>query len=229
MNKKVVLTYYYTGEKDFWHPELQEIKKPDRLDFFVLKKSVDQFSNYDFHTLSNEFRPDWDHTIISKPDDLTFYAYKFIAMKDWIKEHEEYEEIWIVDTTDTQLIQDTNLEEGYLYTGLDCYSRRRKGYQSVRTMVNGGFKRFKHNQATHRELLKVGNKPCFNCGVIGGRRTILLEFLEELSDRLQTFKPATEMVEFNWVLFNHYPDRIKLCTTRLNTWTIDNNCIWRHK
>lgn len=229
MNRKVVLTYYWTGEYDFWHPEFKEIKKPDRLDFLVLKKSVDQFPNYDFHTLTNEFQPDWNHTLITKPNDLTLYAYKFIAMRDWIKSHPEYDEIWMVDTSDTQLLQDVDLSENYLYVGLDCYSRRRKGYQSVRTMVNGGFRRFKHNAVTHRELMKFSGRACYNCGVLGGRRTILLEFLDELCDRLLSFKPATEMVEFNWILFHHYEGRIRICTTKLNTWSIDENCIWRHK
>lgn len=228
-NKKVVLTYYYTGEADFWHPELKEIKKPDRLDFLVLRKSVAQFPNYDFHTLTNEFQPDWDHTKITKPEELTFYTYKFIAMRNWIREHPEYEEIWLVDTSDTQLLRDIDMEKDLIYTGLDCYSRRRNRYQTVRTMINGGFRKFKHNSATHRELQKFGYKPCYNCGVCGGHREILLEFLDELCDRLETFQPATEMVEFNWVLFHHFQDRTRLCTTKLETWSIDNAAVWRHK
>lgn len=226
---KVVLTYYYTGEQDFWHPELKEVKKPDPLDFFVLKKSVDQFTDWEFHTLSNEFIPNWNYTQIKKPDHQTLYTYKFIAIRQWLLDYPEYKWIWIVDTSDTQMLQDPPMKEDVLYTGLDCYSRKRKKYQSVRTLVNGGFRRFKYNSATHRELMKVGMKPCFNCGVLGGHRKILLEFLDILCDRLNDFNPALEMVEFNWVLFNDFIDKVQIVTTKLNNFEIDKSKWWRHK
>lgn len=229
MNNKVVLTYYYTGERDFWHPEDKSIKRPDRLDFLVLKKSVDQFTDWTFHTLTNEFIPNWDYTIIKKPEDKTLYAYKFIAVRRWLLDHPECEWIWVVDTTDTQMLCSPPMVKDVIYTGLDCWSRKRKKFQSVRTLVNGGFRRFPHNRATHQELMRVGYEACYNCGVLGGHRDIILDFLNILCARINEFNPALEMVEFNWVLFNNFKDKIKIITTRLNNWEIDNTKWWRHK
>ena len=72
-------------------------------------------------------------------------------------------------------------------------------------------------------------KPCFNCGVLGGHRKILLEFLNILCDRLNDFNPALEMVEFNWVLFNDFIDKVQIVTTKLNNFEINKTKWWRHK
>lgn len=231
-NNKVVLTYYYTGEVDFWHQESSKPKVPDPLDFFVLKKSVDDFPDWDFHTLANEFEPDWAYTKIQKPKELTFFVHKFIAMKEWIESHPEYEWFWIVDTSDTQMLSNKPMNKNTLYLGFDAWYKRRRDYQKVREMCLGGFRKFTHSEYIHSSLRRHYSKNNFNCGVIGGHRDILLPFLIELEELMLKYPADLEMVTFNYLIFEKYIDKINICTTRLNCRELQTPgrfCYWRHK
>ena len=230
-NNKVVLTYYYTGEADFWHTERPIIKKPDTLDFLVLRKSLAQFPDWDFHTLANEFEPNWDYTKITKPEGMTFFVHKFMAAKKWIEEHPEYEWIWIVDTSDTQMLQEPQMQKDIIYTGYDCWSRIRGRYQSVKTLINGGFRKFKHSSFIHDSLRQWAQDPCYNCGVTGGHRDILLQFLADLEELMLKYPADLEMVTYNYLIFSKYKRKTSICTTKLNNWVNDlsEGAWWRHK
>ena len=145
-NNKVVLTYYYTGIDDVWHHKVH--KKSNVHDFDVLYDSVEN-RGYDFVTLANEWNrlvlkkgaKDWRviglEGDLAKPDDMSLYVHKFIACYEWLKNHPEYEEIWIVDSSDTEMLTTPDPKPGIIYTGYEIMSELTYNREGSRVYGNG--------------------------------------------------------------------------------------------
>lgn len=240
MNKKVVLTYYYTGIMDKWHHRYA--MKADARDFNVLYNSV-KGRGYDFITLANELEmdtPDWRTVKVEKPEDMSLYLHKFIACYDWLLEHPEYEEIWIVDTTDTEMLKTPAPLEDRLYTGYDAYFPAFDCYATFLWFLGGwkdgvyvpqGFGRGRENGDFETRYLKdihEKDRP-YNCGVVGGKREIVMEFLKDFTDRLKKNDIDLEMVPFNYLCYTKYAGKVHNCTTRMTMGEKDYKKWWRHK
>lgn len=241
MNKKVVLTYYYTGILDKWHHNYT--MTADTLDFDVLYNSV-RDRGYDFITLANELQiynnPNWKSVKVEKPEDMSLYLHKFIACYDWLLEHPEYEEIWIVDTTDTEMLKTPAPLEDRIYTGYDAYFPAFDCYATFLWFLGGwkdgvyvpqGFGRGRDNGDFETRYLKdlhEKDRP-YNCGVVGGKRKIMMEFLKDFTDRLKKNDIDLEMVPFNYLCYTKYAGKVHNCTTRMTMGEKDYKKWWRHK
>ena len=242
--KKVVLTYYYTGILDRWHHN--KVMKADPSDFDVLYNSV-KGRGYDFVTLANELYPTdnkWRVIELSgpfeKPKDMSLYLHKFIACYEWLKKHPEYDEIWIVDSTDTEMLATPNPEDGVIYTGYDAYFPAFSVYATFLWFLGGwadgvyvpqGFGRGKRNGEFETRYLKdlhEKDRP-YNCGVFGGKREIVMKFLEDFCRRLLVNDIDLEMVPFNYLCYTKYAGKVENCTTRMTLGEKDYNRWWRHK
>ena len=238
--KKVVLTYYYTGIMDKWHHK--RVMKADADDFNVLYNSV-KGRGYDFITLANELEmdtPDWRTVKVKKPDDMSLYLHKFIACYDWLLEHPEYEEIWIVDTTDTEMLKTPAPLEDRIYTGYDAYFPAFDCYATFLWFLGGwkegvyvpqNFGRCRDNGDFETRYLKdlhQKDRP-YNCGVVGGKREIVMEFLKDFADRLKKNDIELEMVPFNYLCYTKYAGKVHNCTTRMTMREKDYKKWWRHK
>lgn len=243
-NNKVVLTYYYTGILDKWHHN--KIMKANPSDFDVLYNSV-KGRGYDFVTLANELRPDkLDWKVYrpegsdAKPDNMSLYLHKFITCYNFLLEHPEYEEIWIVDSTDTEMLATPNPKEGVIYTGYDAYFPA-FGVQATFLWFLGGwadgvyvpqgFGRGKRNgefETRYLQDLHIKDIP-YNCGVFGGKREIVMEFLKDFADRLKKNDIDLEMVPFNYLCYTKYAGIVANCATRMTLGEKDYNRWWRHK
>lgn len=245
--KKVVLTYYYTGMMDKWHHKV--FKKCDPSDFDVLYSSV-YGRGYDFVTLANELYPTtknskyWKVVDLSgdlaKPKDMSVYVHKFIACYEWLKKHPEYNEIWIVDTSDTEMLGDPKPEDGIIYTGYDAFFPefdRNVNFYWFLGGVRYGVAIPQHfgvgsrNGEAETMFLKTvyPDKLAYNCGVFGGKREIVMEFLKKYTDRLKKNDIDLEMVVFNYLIYTQYQDKVISCTTRMTLGEKDYNKWWRHK
>lgn len=242
--KKVVLTYYYTGILDKWHHNY--VMKANPSDFDVLYNSV-KGRGYDFVTLANELYPtDNKWRVIEltgpfeKPDDMSLYLHKFIACYMWLMLHPEYDEIWIVDSTDTEMLATPNPEDGVIYTGYDAYFPAFGVYATFLWFLGGwadgvyvpqGFGRGKRNGEFETRYLKdlhEKDRP-YNCGVFGGKREIVMKFLEDFCKRLLVNDLDLEMVPFNYLCYTKYAGKVENCTTRMTLGEKDYNRWWRHK
>ena len=242
--KKVVLTYYYTGILDKWHHNY--VMKANPSDFDVLYNSV-KGRGYDFITLANELEPDKpDWTVFSlkgpfeKPDNMSLYLHKFIACYMWLMLHPEYEEIWIVDSTDTEMLTTPNPEDDVIYTGYDAYFPAFGVYATFLWFLGGwsdgvyipqGFGRGKRNgdfEVRYLKDLHEKDRP-YNCGVFGGKREIVMKFLEDFCRRLLVNDIDLEMVPFNYLCYTKYAGKVENCTTRMTLGEKDYSKWWRHK
>ena len=244
MNNKVVLTYYYTGMMDKWHHK--RFKKCDVSDFGTLYKSV-KGRGYDFVTLANELYPtdnSWKVAELSgdlaRPDGMSLYVHKFIACYEWLKKHPEYDEIWIVDSSDTEMLGDPKPEEGKIYTGYDAFFPefdRNVNFYWFLGGVRYGVGIPQHfgvgakNGEVETMFLKTmyPDELAYNCGVFGGKREIVMEFLEKFTDRLKKNDLDLEMVAFNYLIYTQYRNKTEVCTTRMTLCEKDYNKWWRHK
>lgn len=242
-NKKVVLTYYYSGVKENHH---KCVMKCNPKDFDVLRKSVDK--SYDFVTLANELTPtdnNWEvvklTSDLEKPKDMTLYVHKFIACYKWLLKHPEYNEIWIVDSSDTEMLSTPDPVDGVIYTGYDAYFPAFDIYATFLWFLGGpakcgvwvpqGFGRGnRHGDFEVRYLrdLHLNDRP-YNSGIFGGKREIVMEFLKDYADRLSKNDLDLEMVPFNYLCYTKYKDIVANCATRMTTGEKDYNRWWRHK
>lgn len=247
--KKVVLTYYYTGMFDNTHHKC--FKQCLASDFDTLYESIDG-RGYDFVTLCNEWprlifdkgTRDWRiiglEDELAKPMDMTLYVHKFIACYKWLQKHPEYEEIWIVDSSDTEMLSAPEPKEGIIYTGYDAYFPefdRNVNFDWFLGGVKYGLSLKPHFgvDARHGEMevkylqTMHHNDLAYNCGVFGGKRKIVMEFLKDYTKRLAKNDIDLEMVPFNFLLYTKYKGKVEVCTTKMTLQEKDYNKWWRHK
>lgn len=250
-NNKIVLTYYYTGIDDVWH--YHKHKDKDIHDFDTLWDSVEG-RGYDFVTLANELHPDtkrsgsWkvvaldnkNYPPLCKPKDMSLYVFKFIACYRYLLNHPEYEEIWIVDSSDTEMLSTPKPEEGKIYTGYDAFIPAFDRYCNFDWSL-GAIKYglsiprhfgvgMRHGPMEETFLRNAHHEDIpYNCGIFGGKRTIVMEFLKKYVERLEKNDIDLEMVPFNFLIYTEYPDVTENCATRMTLTEKDYNKWWRHK
>lgn len=244
-NNKIVLTYYWTGEHDVWHKDI-DIYHADPREFDTLYNSVSN-RGYDFITLANELVPDRPDWLVyrpldddAKPKDMSLYVHKFICCWKYLLEHPEYEEIWIVDSADTEMLKTPEPEDGKVYGGYDAYAPIFHKFYPVKYLIGGeadgvwlpGIFMMGHRQddhivrwlrATHLEDV------AWNCGVFGGKREAVMEFLDKFVPLLMNTVSDVEMVVYNYVLYRWFEDRAECITTRMTLGELDMTKWWRHK
>jgi hypothetical protein len=177
---------------------------------------------------------------LEKPKDMSLYVHKFIACYEWLKNHPEYEEIWIVDTSDTEMLTTPNPKPGIIYTGYDAFFPEFDRYVNFYWFLGGvkyGVSIPQHfgvgsrNGDVETMFLKTAypDALAYNCGVFGGKREIVMEFLEKFAKRLAKNDIDLEMVPFNYLIYTEYRDKTEVCTTRMTLCEKDYNKWWRHK
>lgn len=244
--RKIVLTYYWTGEHDIWHKDI-DIYKCNRREFDTLRESV-KGRGYDFVTIANELVPDRDGWKLAhasgdlcKPKDMPLYRHKFIACYKFLLKHPEYEEIWIVDSSDTEMLKTPTPKDGTLYSGYDAYFPLFKRYATITYLVGGIVEGgvwypgifemgHKYDYDIHRYLRDVcPNEKAWNCGVFGGKRKDVMEFLKSYVELLENSEADVEMVIFNYLIYSQFRNKFKSITSRMTLGEKDYRKWWRHK
>ena len=244
MGKKIVLTYYWTGEYDIWHKDIG-VYKPNPSEFHTLYDSV-AGRGYDFVTIANELVPDKPNWTVymddelKKPDGMTLYVHKFIACYKYLLKHPEYDEIWIVDSSDTEMLKAPEPKDNMVYSGYDMYSPIFRKFVPVKYLVGGNAEGVwvpgifelghKYDYVVDKYLRdEFGEEIAWNCGIFGGKRAPAMEFLSKLCELLEKTDSDTEMTIFNYVIFLYFKDRCKCIATRMTLGEKDYSKWWRHK
>ena len=150
---------------------------------------------------------------------------RFIVFKDWLEKHPEVDKVWCVDGTDTEMLHlpFNEQEDGVLYVGSES-----------QTVGNPWL--FKEHPSIRPFISEHGDLKLLNCGLIGGDRSTVLEFLNDFVAGMPdavTGGDSFEMGLFNFTLYTKWAFRFitgEKVHTIFGAWQRDDKVAWwRHK
>lgn len=111
------------------------------------------------------------------------YWDRFYQAKEWLKENSQITHAFLTDTTDVIMLNTPweHLEPGTLYAGYE-----------PKTLLNN--KWIENNMKLNYDKLDL-NKPILNCGIVGGDRETLIEFLTAFTSYKATYEHLTHIGE----------------------------------
>jgi hypothetical protein len=151
-----------------------------------------------------DFRCLYDHSklfelpmVSYKPKHENPYMAKWIAFRDYIITHPEYDNIALLDGTDTEILNNPfpHIDRDKLYCG-----------DEPGTLNNQWLRN--HHPHYIEFLNKNMRTPILNAGVIIGHRTLLLQFLDKMIERIPLDHSMTDMALYNYTLRTHFNDKI---------------------
>lgn len=151
-----------------------------------------------------DFRCLYDHSKIFelpmvsyKPKHDNPYMAKWIAFLDYIIAHPEYDNIFMLDGTDTEVLVNPfpHIDRSMLYAG-----------DENGTLNNQWLKNHHPNYLSFIDRNKY--KKIYNSGILGGNRDIVLEFLNEMCNTIKNDNSLTDMSAFNYTLHELFKDRV---------------------
>jgi glycosyltransferase involved in cell wall biosynthesis len=192
--KNLVLTCYFTTLIDPQRGTKWDFN-PNALN--DLKHSIP--NNTDFRALvdTKAIRMGGVLEVYSLPKHENPYMAKWIAFRDYIVAHPEYDNIALLDGTDTEILNNPfpHIDREKLYCGDEPGT------------LNNQWLRNHHPQ--YIEFLNKNMRtPILNAGVIIGHRMLLLEFLDKIIERIPLDHSMTDMTLYNYTLRTHFNDKI---------------------
>jgi glycosyltransferase involved in cell wall biosynthesis len=213
--KNVVICGVYTGKPDFqikWGERHNSIPNPEYTRTLglesadILKKSVESF-NIPLIVLNN-IQDRVDHKTFSThylktgcSDDP--YKNRFLKALHYLIENTWIDNAWIVDSGDVTMLNDPFPEmlPGKIYVG--CETKNRLGCQWMLTNTPVAFYK--------SWLKKNASNKLLNCGLIGGSRQDLIDYLTKMFFVWGYNKANMDLIDmlvFNVVGYEHFKDRI---------------------
>jgi hypothetical protein len=169
--------------------------------------------------------------------DTSVYWARWMAETDYIRQHEEIGQLFVVDTTDVEMLRNPfgEVDPDTLYVGSQSdqlleYHVRRSGRDKVWQDW------LRKPDQWQRQLL--------NPGVIGGERAIVLEMISSMVEKwalnwidaqngTDRLTGSYEMAYFNLIGYEEFADRLVFgpaVTTHFDAFDVDNQVAWfRHK
>lgn len=193
-SNNLVLTCYFTTLIDPQRGHKWEYK-PEILDTLI--NSVP--GGVDFKCLS-------DHSSLHKLPMVSYvpkhdnpYLAKWIGFKDYIVAHPKYDNIAMLDGSDTEIMVNPfdYIDRDKIYCGYE------PGF------TNNEWLSYHHNIPLLNDLYRLGRLPLLNAGVLIGHRDIVLEFIYHMIDLINTDQNVlTDMLYFNYILRKYFADRL---------------------
>lgn len=137
-----------------------------------------------------------DHNGICKPSHDNPYLARWIAYRDYLLSHPEYDNVFMVDATDVEVMVNPfgKMERGKLYVG------------SERSTLSNGWLQKYHASDVFHSMYKDNNRAILlNAGICGGDRATVLGFLDYIVDLIDTSDCGmTDMAIYNYTLYNYF-------------------------
>lgn len=164
-----------------------------------------------------------------------FYSpnnYRWIVYKKFFDQGFECENIFMVDSTDVELINPPfkHIKNGVLYCGSEYYMR-----------VENSWMQGQRRNTNIPDYMKVINpfkdRTLLNCGIVGGNFEIIKEYLTKISEVHNKYTRGVmhslDMTAFNYTVLKYFSDRYEI-GSHINTifkgYEYDNKTAWfRHK
>lgn len=121
---------------------------------------------------------------------------------------DDYEAIFFVDSTDVEVLRDPfdKIRSGFIYIG--CEIGMKVNNRWMRTT------QIPHVRIPdYDKFMRIyGNNLLLNCGIVGGVKEDVLEFINDLADLHQTYSKgltaSVDMATFNYLCYTKYSDKI---------------------
>lgn len=233
--KNVVLTCYFTGQKDWQRDKHWEA---DYSALIPLINSIDDgVEIVIFHDCFNEVVDARNIKHIKVPPISHSASFnRWIHYADYLKAHPEIERVWCCDSTDVVMVNNPfpHMNPDAIYSGDEC------------TVVGNAWMRSNHSDPTMRGFIEAHNSlKLLNAGLLGGTRQKVIEVVDKIVsfyfERLQEKATASyavnmysDMGVYNHTLRTNYPRHIihgrQVCTG-FKRYEDTNGCIswWKHK
>ena len=170
---------------------------------------------------------------VPPPSDYSPNVQRWFHYLDYIKSRPELEKIWMVDSTDVQALKNpfNLIEPNMLYVGSEVGM----------TVENSWMQKTQEpyfKAADYRAIIaQNGAKMLPNCGLVGGYRDIVIEYLEKLCEAQKTYMTtayrSTDMAGFNYILWKYFKGRFDYgvhINTKFKGYETDNSvAAWKHK
>lgn len=221
---KVILTTYTTRQKD---TERNKNWQADEKDLQVLKDSC-KGNRLVVLTDSFEEKDTNDFAYVKIEARISPYIQRWISYYDYLMEHPEIQEVWLVDATDVELLRYpfSRFAENTLYVGYE------EKYLDYAWLLG----RMKSCRPIYDYMKDNREKTLLNAGIVGGKRDVVLEFLRQMRDFYSLQRGdvgEADMGLFNYVCYNYWQRRLvygKKITTVFKDYEKGNKlAIWRHK
>lgn len=164
----VVLTCYFTGQPD---PERGKSWEADYRQLQPLIRSMNGQKLIILHDCFDE--PDTETVVhVRVSTSLAPYWQKWISIYRYLLSHPEIGRVFCVDATDVEMLRNPFPDmEDLLYSG------------DEQTRMDDAWMRRKHPAASIQSFIqKYAGYPLLNCGLLGGRRELIIRFIGALLD-----------------------------------------------
>ena len=191
--KNLILTCYFTSLVD---PQRGEKWDFDKAVLNALFQSIPD--DADCITLCDV---DCGHYEYTEPKHANPYLAKWIAFYDYILANNQYDNIFMVDGTDVEVLNSPfhHIEKGIIYAGDEN--------GTIGSCV--WLRKHHNNQVLRRFYLAFGRHKLYNAGILGGDRLTVIEFLKIMVDYISTIDTGlTDMAIFNMTLHKHFQKRV---------------------
>lgn len=197
------------------------------LDYSMVKKLAESLGDRTLHLISDNpgifdqenILPEYSECLVSP------YFQRWLALYKFLRKNKEIEYVFCVDATDVELVNEpSGLRKGMLYIGDEPkllgipWMRAHSGDVDIRNFI-----------------LRNGNLPLLNCGVVGGDRETVMEFCRDMWDwHVNHSKEGNEvdMPAFNYLMRTKWNGRWESgrhITSVFMDYEKETSAWWRHK
>lgn len=211
-----ILTTYFTGIKD---PQRGINFNPCESEIKALKDSC---KGYDLKVFNDCL---FDGEIYEECQ-INPYFQRWITYRNYIVNNPDLNIIWMVDATDVELLKNPfEFQKDILYVGYEHASLLNQW------MIN-------NSRADSRILNFIktnGRDMLLNCGVVGGHRDVVMEFLNKmvlyyvLNNKVSS---SVDMPLFNYIVYTYFSGRIitgRDIVTDFKKNEYNKQSVWKHK
>lgn len=156
-----------------------------------------------FHDCITGVESNEDFVYVNPQHDYAPNVYRWLVYRDWLESNEQYEYIFMVDSTDVEVLRNPflSLNPNKLYVG----------DEHGMVVDNNWMRDFEEPYMTafddYRKVISEnGNKTLINCGIVGGSRKMVINYLSLAAPYIMRTKgtlKSTDMSIFNYTVWKH--------------------------
>ena len=170
---------------------------------------------------------------VRKPDKYVPNVHRWFIYYEYLLKHPEIEWIWMVDSTDVEMLKNPfeRMRPGVLYLGSE------QGQIVENKWMQSRQEPYFKAPDYRAIIASQGDKMLINCGLVGGSRDVVMEYLQYVCHYHQRYSisetQSTDMACCNYTVWKHFKSRFDYgvhVNTLFKGYEINNKLAWwKHK